>query len=488
MSAFKRAFVCIFLFLVVAPLSEAQGDKDEIIDKVIEAYGAENFINMKSLVISSRYKGFRFGQSNSPDAVDEELYNARITIDFDENRKSFQWIIGRPSSFSIQHQVFDGESGFRLDHTNRTIAENNAINFASADRQVSYFIDTVLLKLLITVRDNATYLGKENYRGKLHDKISFQAPGHPTLTLYIDEMTSRVNYMTRPHWSQGQFSYQFNDHRFVDGILVAQDTYVTRGGQPFNVMLSREVTVNPYIDEDFVLPTNYTQEGEALDFSEMSVAKLAEGVFLAGQDWGFSIFIDAGDYLIASGGYAGLKERYEAMKRYSKLEKPIKYQVVSHHHLDHLGGMQEAADLGVTYVTVAEHVESIRAITAQDLDDNRFLLINGSGRLAGGVVEILDFPNGHADHHLITFVPSIKTVFTADMFLSRQKSGAPPGYEDLKELRNAIQTAGMDAKHYAAAHSGRVLTTDDLNSAIANIETAICPDSWTQCAEYRWND
>ena len=41
------------------------------------------------------------------------------------------------------------------------------------------------------------------------------------------------------------------------------------------------------------------------------------------------------------------------------VDRPLRYQVVTHHHSDHLGGIGEALDLGATLVTVAGNVEPI---------------------------------------------------------------------------------------------------------------------------------
>ncbi len=459
--------------------------EDALIDKTIEAYGGERFHAMERLVIADHYKGFRFGQSNDPASVDEAVYDALISIDFKAKRKALQWVRGRKGAFSIQHQIFDGSKGYRLDHTDQTMSQDDGITYAGADRRVSYFLDTVLLKLLDATRDNAAYLGEAIYGGRLHQKISFQAEGYPKMTLYLDKESRLVSAMARDHWVAGQhYMYQFKDHGAVDGVVYAQDTYVTRGGLPFNVLLSRTVQVNSDIEAAFSIPQGYGEEGSALDFSDMQVKKLGDGVFLAGKGWGFSIFIDAGDYFVASGGYTGLKERFAAMKAYAGIEKPLKFQVVSHHHIDHLGGMKEAAELGATFITVKDHIASIRERAELPLADDRFLLVDTAGSFADGKIQVFDFPNAHASHHLVSYIPAVKAVFTADLFLSRQESGAPDGYEALIDLRDMLGNQNIDAEYFAAAHSGRVLTADDLATSIANIKPESCPANWTQCAHW----
>lgn len=462
------------------------GDKeDALIDRAVGAYGGEHFRAMNSLVIVDRYKGFRFGQSNDPTSVDEVLYDARTSINFQTNSKALRWISGRKNSFSAQHQVFNGKKGYSINHTNQTIAENNNITFANTDRRNSYFLDMALLKLLDATRDKAVYLGEALYSGKIHEKISFQAEGYPEMTLYLDPESGLISTMTRDHWVAGEYySYQFSDYRSANGVLYAGETYVTRGGLPYNVLVSRTVEVNSDIETDFVLPQGYGEEGKALDFSSMVVKQLGEGVFLVGKDWGFSLFIDAGDYFIALGGYEGLQERFDEVKAFSDQEKPLKYQVVSHHHLDHLGGMKEAAALGATFITVKEHIASVRESAGGTLADNRFLLVDGEGSFADGKIQVLDFPNNHASHHLVSYIPAVKMIFTADTFLSRKETGAPPGYSELIDLRDMLAAHHIDAEFFAAAHSSRILTADDLAVSISNIKAEVCPVSWVECANW----
>ena len=87
----------------------------------------------------------------------------------------------------------------------------------------------------------------------------------------------------------------------------------------------------------------------------MMAEQLSDNIYLAGQDWGFSVFLDAGNYFIGTGGYEDLGLRLAAVQKLVGNDKPLKYQVVSHHHIDHLEGMKEANELGGQFISVKEH-------------------------------------------------------------------------------------------------------------------------------------
>ena len=473
----------------VSPGGALAGVKeDAAIDKMIAAYGGDALLELKTLRINDRYKGFRAGQSVSPDEIDLSHYNAQVTIDFENRRKALQWVRGSQPNISLQHQIFDGKKGYFLNHTAKTLTQNEGTTYTNADRRVSLLLDTVLARVTSGARDKAVYKGEENYRGAAHEKILLQADGFPEMTLYIDAESGRISKMQRAHWVAGRyFNYQFSDYRQQDGITYANSTYVTRGGKPFEIVTARSVTFNPDSTDvwgAFTLPVEYGEDKPTLAFSEMAVKKLAEGVYLAGKNWGFSIFVDAGDYFIAAGGYEGLKDRFEAMKAFAGVDKPLKLQLVSHHHIDHLGGMKEAFELGAAFVTVKEHVASIRESAGVAIADDRFIIVDGSGSVAGGKARVVDFPSGHTSHMLLSYFPDAKIAFTADTFFSRQEAGSPNGYEGLNAFKKVFADNNLDAQYFAAAHSGRVLTAADLDAAINNIrEDAVCPADWAFCME-----
>ncbi len=475
------AVVCCLALL--APAGLAGDAEDALIDKIVAAYGGDALLEVKTLRINDRSKGFRYGQSFSPNEIDLAHYNALVTVDFENRRKALQWVRGSQPNISLQHQIFDGTQGYSIDHTARTLTENSGITYSSADRRVSWLLDTVLARMIADERADAVYQGEENYDGAAHRKISFQADGFPRMTLYIESESGRISKMQRSHWVEGQyFNYQFSGYKRQDGITYAASTYVTRGGQPFEVVTARAVKFNPEVTAVFDLPVGYGEEKPTIDFSKMTVNKLADGVYLAGQNWGFSIFVDAGDYFIASGGYRGLKDRLEAVNAFAGVDKRLKFQVVSHHHNDHLGGMKEAAELGAVFVTVKEHVNAIRESAGVTLADDKFVIVDGSGSVAGGKLMVVDFPTGHTSHLLVSYIPSAKIAFTADTFFSRQEAGVPSGSERLSAFKKMFADHKLDVDYFAAAHSGRVLTPAELDAAINNIpEDEVCPADWKFC-------
>lgn len=469
------------LFATTGPV--LAGDKENaLIDKVVATYGGDKLLNLKSFVVVDKYNSLLYGQSQSPDEVDLSAGHSSTTVDLVNKRKNFRWVRGSKEDFSTQHQLFDGKMGYRIRHTERTMVENESLTYASVDRRHMFYLDTALVLMMNDNRNNATYEGEQHYQGTIHDLIKFTAKGNPEMTMFVNRENGRIGKMRRDYWAGGYFNYNFSDYEKKQGILYAANNYVTRAGQPLNVSVSREIEFNKDVSNEFIKPTGYgSPGGKSLDFTKMTTKKLADNLYLTGYDWGFSIFYDAGDYFIGAGGYKELTERFESMKAFTGMDKPLKYQVVSHHHNDHLGGMKEAYDLGVTFIVAQENIKDVRRMAKVDIPDNRFIIVDGKGTYADGALTVVDYPNGHATHNLMSYFTSAKTLFTADTFLSRQAAGVPNGGEYRQRFKDKLIEAGLKVEHFAAAHSGRVMTAADLDKSIGQVVNEICPKDWDIC-------
>lgn len=474
---------CFAASLVCNGMVVAGEKEDALVNKVVAAYGGDKFKQIKTIKMTDEFHSFRGSQSYRYGEVDLERNITNVAIDFENQRKSYRWLIGENlDELYSQHQMFDGKTGYRIQHNDKSFSTNPAIDFARADRRQSYALDTFLAQLLLQSRESLTLLEPQTLYSGMHQVVKFKAKGYPEMTLYVDDESGRISMLEQPDWlPNSKVKHHFSNYQKQQGILYAASYYNTRGGKPQRASYGREIEFNTDLTAYFSVPEGYSETGASLDFSEMSVKKLADNVYLVGQHWGFSIFVDAGDYYIGAGGYNDLTQRFAAVQQHTKTNKPLKYQVVSHHHTDHLGGMKEAAELGVTFVAVSEHFDAVREQAEQALPASRFKAVDGSLSLANGLVTIVDVPNGHANHNLVTYFAPAKTVFTADMYVSRAVSGVPNGYDALEKFKDKLDKAGLEVKHFAAAHSGRVLSLAEFKQSLTQRSETVCPTGWAIC-------
>ena len=458
--------------------------KADVIAKTIKAYGGDKLRQLKSIDIQDDYLAFRYGQSYQHDNVDLVQNKYSLYIDLKDTQSAFQWRYGSSDNFNVQHLVHTDNKTFRIEHNEKTITENSGVSFARADRNHRLLLDTYLAYLLTGQLEKVSLLDTTQYFGDKHYRLSVKAKGLPKLVLWIDDKTGLISQVERPYWREGQqFVYRFSDYQRVAGVTYAQSAYLSRGGHPYNVVKQRSVSFNRDIANQFKLPEHYQQSPVSRTESVMQAKKLADNLYLVGQGWGYSMFYDQGDYIVAAGLYARITERYEALKAEFSIDKPLKYVVVSHHHFDHLGGIKEAEQLGANFVTVEYNVPMIKQFAEKDLPDSRFVLVDKKQTIADGKVLAVDRSSRHAIHNVMTIIPEHNIVFSADTYFTQQTTGAPKGSKSLMGFAEVLASTGIAIDKFAAAHSIRVLTQEDFQFSLNNLSPdVVCPIDWRVCS------
>ncbi|HET9924468.1 MAG TPA: MBL fold metallo-hydrolase [Methylomirabilota bacterium] len=150
------------------------------------------------------------------------------------------------------------------------------------------------------------------------------------------------------------------------------------------------------------------------------------------------------------------------------LKKPVKYLVLTHHHMDHAGGVRAYAAAGATIVTGKGTVEHFRRVLAApftrsvdlpqgDLSRTPIIEVTGKHVLSDGQREVHAYlvdPNPHSEGLLIGYVPNAGLGFVTDIW---SPSPAPlperlnPG---MAALVAAVKKAGISPTRFAGGHGG----------------------------------
>jgi glyoxylase-like metal-dependent hydrolase (beta-lactamase superfamily II) len=467
---------------MLAATAVAQVEVSELIDATAEAYGGSALMEIQNYHITEHYIAPATGQSWMPTLIDVGYTNQEFVHELSSGKLYFEnWFVGRGGPFPAL-VISDGEQAHAIN-----LQTNRYGDAASADPYViaggtMRTTDTLLVLELIKQREKAEYVGTASFLNRDHELVKIPFPQSPDLTLYIDAQTRVVNRMTRENPQLGLLDYVYQEHEKKNGILRATNVNFSIAGDPNLISAARDIRFNVALDKArFVLPAGLEQEDARITDTEMVVNRLAENVYHIGQNAGYSIFVDTGREIVGCGGYAGLSQRLERFREESGSHRPLAYQVVSHHHQDHLGGIPEAVELGATLVTVPANIEAIRQSGGEDATflnvQERMTLGEGKGR-----VEIYDVSTIHAVSNLLVYVPSARTLFMADHFNTPYAKAVPVANRSTVSMDAALEPLEISYRKIVTAHGARVYSAGDFSASVEAFRDYDCPDDRPLCS------
>ncbi|MCB2113556.1 MAG: hypothetical protein R3C42_07925 [Parvularculaceae bacterium] len=457
--------------------------EDALIAKVVSAYGGDRLRNMKSIRINDVYKNAFPGQGYTSGYVEFTPLSQDARIDLAGERGSVEGWSANWNFDTHTRQLSAGEEIVTVNYRDGTYQHATAPDFFSAFGIVYRVSDTLLAYQLAKSAQTAKAAGEENYLGRPHKLITFEMPQSPPLTLHVDAESGVISKMTR-ETAFGALTYLFSDHKTVGGVGYASSFEFFIGKDPNIITTSRNISVNTVRSNVFSVDRGIVEEPARVSQSEMTVDEIAEGVHLAGVGGAgaaaYTAFIDAGDHVIAVGGYAGLKARYDAYKDAVGHSKPIRYQIVTHHHTDHLGGMADALALGATFVSPANAVENVSVAAGETPPADRLIVLDGEMTL--GPVKIYDIATSHAESYALVYAPGAKVAFQADHYTGNYEGDTPTSAGvGAVTLKKAIDDLGLDVDILLSAHGRKAVPWAEFETAVENYDASPCPSGRAIC-------
>ena len=481
----KNIITLAAILLAIPTLILAAEKEDELISKVTAAYGGEALVNLENYRIEEHYLSATIGQSHSPSLNEIGQTSQILIVDIKNNAASFEnWSGGRGGSFQGA-TLSNGEEAWTINYQANTygLAGNADPHvFAGGTMRTS---DAILVYQLNKVKDKVELLDDEDYMNRAHHVLSMPFPSSPDLKLYIDAKTFLVSKMQRNNPQLGNLDYVYSDYQTHNGIRFAASTNFFVAGTANLTSTKRAITFNQALaDNTFKLDENLEQESARIDTSEMLLNKLSERVSHVGQGNAYSLFVNTNIGTVAIGAYGGLEARYRHYQKASDNFKPLEYQIITHHHSDHIGGVAEAVSLGAKLVTVNANIATIRAgVTPSPTAGDFFSVANratfGEGR---DRVELYEISTIHAQSFLVSYIPTIKTIFIADHFGSPFEKGIPTARQSTVDMLNALNELNLDVAKIATAHNARIFTMKELRESVAAFEPSQCAANRPVCS------
>jgi glyoxylase-like metal-dependent hydrolase (beta-lactamase superfamily II) len=233
------------------------------------------------------------------------------------------------------------------------------------------------------------------------------------------------------------------------------------GPVPYQWVIRRQF-IGTYLDSD--VPSYDTRGSTGLRLVE-----LGKGIVHVTGGSHHSMVVEMSDHLVVFD--APISDWHStwvlAAAQHKFPKKPVKFLVLTHHHMDHAGGLRAYADHGATLVVgkgAADHYRRVLAapftrnpdLAARDLSRTPIIEVADRHVLGAGSREVHAYlvPNPHADALLIGYVPEARLGFVTDIW--SPGAGALPDKLNpaLAALVAGVKKAGIAPAKFAGGHGG----------------------------------
>jgi glyoxylase-like metal-dependent hydrolase (beta-lactamase superfamily II) len=235
-----------------------------------------------------------------------------------------------------------------------------------------------------------------------------------------------------------------------------------------NQWILRRLASGFYLDSDAL----YTDDGKS-----MQLVDIAPNISHVTGGSHNTLIVATNDYLVAfdAPGDDGQSQWVINAAKQKYPGKSFRYVVLTHHHIDHAGGIRAYAADGATIVTGQGNGEFIRRALAAPAGSNPYRLASFTPRVVevankwtvndgGRVVEAYLIETPHAAGYLIPYVPDARLGFVTDLWNPGAPIPAMPNPLMVSVVRG-VERAGIQPERFAGGH-GSVGPYADLAQAV----------------------
>jgi glyoxylase-like metal-dependent hydrolase (beta-lactamase superfamily II) len=352
--------------------------------------------------------------------------------------------------------------------------------------------------------DRVTSAGNIRVGNTSYPAVHYRA-GEQTLTVMFDQTTglpARIRTLDYDNiWGDCTYDLVLADWQTVSGVRVAMSRKYELNGRTVVEAKVTESTVNaPVAADRFAIPAPFLTNapgpasrnvpyqwvirrqfiGVYLDSDQPSydvkgspglrLQEVAPGIQHVVGGSHNSLIVEMKDHVIVfDAPVSDWQSNWTISAARAKyLKKPVKYLVLTHHHMDHAGGVRAYAAAGATIVTgkgTAEHFRRVlaapftRSVDLPQADLSRTPIVEVAEKhvLSDGTREVHAYvldPNPHSQGMMIGYVPDAKLGFVTDIW----SPGAAPLPDklnpNLAALVAGVKKAGITVEKFAGGHGG----------------------------------
>ncbi len=445
---------CAFLGALAYPhaaLAQVSPELAAVVAKVKATYGGAKLTGLEYFGHDDEYRETFDGQGYTPDYDNFWVVKSQTRLDLKDQNGSYEsWSdqYGRIMQF---HTLTTDQGVAMIDYELGYYTLNPDANYYQSFGRNIRSSDTLLAYELVREANEKSLGEPVNYLGERHHQVILTLPESPPLHLYIND-AGEIKRMHRIVGDSNQVVYVFENHNVWNGVRFAKEHRLYIDGALLFLTRNRTLVQRPMAADTFSLPAGLSEEPERVAFEEMTVIPLSDKLHHVGQT-DFSAFYDAGNYIIGLGGYGGLRERFEAYQKDRGHNKPLRFQIPTHHHSDHIAGLADAFELGAS-VIVPERLKSRIMEDTAGANDDQVRAFEGRHTIDG--LQLFTISTSHAEVLTLIYDPVSKTLFQSDHYAGFFKNVPNKLNRNSYTLYQGIKRLGLDVVNILSVHSGKI--------------------------------
>jgi len=514
----KRASLLLAVSLVVVACATTQQRSQDLVGRAVQAMGgADALTGVKTLSVKGTVRQWEPEQSMVPGGEMRFACESTFTAVSDVGARAtrIDWVRNfaypAPRTFTFT-EIVTGEAGYvaGVDSNGRTkqSVESNppahamsGLRLAATQRELRRASSLLFLEMLRNP-DRVSSVGDVSVGGVAYPAVEYRA-GDQTFTVLFDRATglpARVRTLDYDNvWGDVTYDLVLSDWQTMDGLRVATGRKYELNGRPVMEVKLTEAKVNaPVAADRLVIPEAFKATaskpatGPAVPYqwvirrpfigtyldsdvpsydtratSGLRLVELAPGVQHVVGGTHHALVVEMRDHLIVFD--APVSDWHSnwvlGAARAKYPGKPVKYLVLTHHHMDHIGGLRAYAAQGATIVvgkgTVVHYRRVLDApftrnpdLAVSDLRRTEIIEVTDRRVFADGQREVHAYliDNPHAEGLLIGYVPAARLGFVTDVW----SPGAGPLPDKLNPALAAlvagVKKAGLSPVRFAGGH------------------------------------
>jgi glyoxylase-like metal-dependent hydrolase (beta-lactamase superfamily II) len=498
----RKRFVFIVSILLVFSLGRTSSahaqssDAKASLEQSAKAMGGmQTLRSLKNQVVESEGKQFDSSSTPRPGGPTRQItsFHSTLTRDLTQPRMRLVWdskTLGARGDVRYV-EVIDGSVGLLQEaDSGGKQSRLHPARLATRMREEKRAAAKIILVAL--GEKSSKRLPDGDVDGRRYQVVAFQDSGNE-FRIYLDS-TSHLPALVDileddPLEGDSLYTLRYSDWRKVDGVMTPFGLRLELNGKPLQEEQIKSVRYNVSLAPDtFSVPESIRNEKTdakpvawqwvlrrvAGNVSYQDVGRdppveivpIADGVYQTRGSSHNTIIIEMRDYLVAVEGPLYEERSYPVIKAVKERfpNKPIRYVIPTHHHLDHAGGirgfMAEGAIVIVPFIAenfYARVAKAPHTLKPDSLEKNKRAVViesygGGHRVLTDGnrQIEIWPLPVSHAEDFQVIYLPREKIVIEADHVSPRDGQVRPA--PAVKELVDGIDKLNLDVTTIAGIH------------------------------------